>query len=497
MPNVNITVRNKIASAESNAVVCGNSDYTIVFNFDAEWNAYESKTARFVWNGQYEDVAFNGNSVNMPIINGTLYVAIGVYAGELHTTTPAILNAKKSILCDAPIHVDPPEDVYNQLMELLNAKQNKLTAGQNITIVGNVISASGGGGGTSDHNALTNRDASNQHPMSAITGLEDALDGKQPIGDYATTQDVSDLADIVDGKADASDIPSLDGYATEQWVDNQGYLTEHQSLDGYATEDYVNAHHDSTKQDVISDLSTIRNGASKGATAVQPESGKGLFSGNYNDLTNKPTIPAAVTEYLKSASVSGNTLNLTKQDDSMISFTPQGGGGGDTWHFIRSVTASTEHIDQNVSYVTDENGNVCGFTFDKDADGNAFSYKDIAAVGILKGSQNVSFGFLVGEITDNTTLVSFRNNTDSSFRAFQWKTETLGAKRFASGEYCTQYASNAIRFAPNYLANSAGFINPQNFMNFIPDARQVNKISAYTGATTVYVEGIIYFYGKN
>lgn len=33
------------------------------------------------------------------------------------------------------------------------------------------------GGGTGDHTALANRDAPDQHPMSAITGLEDALAG--------------------------------------------------------------------------------------------------------------------------------------------------------------------------------------------------------------------------------------------------------------------------------------------------------------------------------
>ncbi len=286
----------------------------------------------------------------------------------------------------------------------------------------------GGSGGTSDHRQLTHRNDADQHQMSAITGLSDALAGKQG---------------------------------------------------------------------TIADLETIRSGAARGANSVQQEEGKGLFSGSYNDLTNKPTIPPAVTEYLKSASVSGNTLSLTKQDDSTLSFTPQGGGGGDTWHFIRSVTASTEHIDQNVRYVTDENGNVCGFTFDKDADGNTFSYKDIAAVGILKGSQNMSLGFLVGEIPKNITLAAFRNNIADAFRAFQWKTETLGSKRFASGEYCTQYATNAIRFPTNQLANSAGFANPQNFMNDVPNAMQVDKISAYTGATTRYVEGIIYFYGKN
>lgn len=36
----------------------------------------------------------------------------------------------------------------------------------------------GGGGGTTDHTQLTNRDAANQHPISAITGLQGALDSK-------------------------------------------------------------------------------------------------------------------------------------------------------------------------------------------------------------------------------------------------------------------------------------------------------------------------------
>ena len=48
------------------------------------------------------------------------------------------------------------------------------------------------------------------------------------------------------------------------------------------------------KQDVISDLSTIRSGADLGATAVQPGSlATVATSGSYNDLSNKPTIPAA------------------------------------------------------------------------------------------------------------------------------------------------------------------------------------------------------------
>lgn len=39
----------------------------------------------------------------------------------------------------------------------------------------------------------------------------------------------------VDDKVAAIVVPSLDGYATEQWVEGKGYLTQHQSLADYST----------------------------------------------------------------------------------------------------------------------------------------------------------------------------------------------------------------------------------------------------------------------
>lgn len=74
-----------------------------------------------------------------------------------------------------------------------------------------------------------------------------------------------------------------------QWDDND--VAEATILD-YIT-DYV-AKQLSGKQDVIPDLSTIRSGAEAGATAVQPSDlATVATSGSYNDLLNKPTIPAA------------------------------------------------------------------------------------------------------------------------------------------------------------------------------------------------------------
>ena len=44
------------------------------------------------------------------------------------------------------------------------------------TVGGTVVA--GGGGGVSDHERLTNRDAPNQHPISSITNLSQVLDSK-------------------------------------------------------------------------------------------------------------------------------------------------------------------------------------------------------------------------------------------------------------------------------------------------------------------------------
>ena len=46
----------------------------------------------------------------------------------------------------------------------------------------------------------------------------------------ARISDVREVKATLESKADKSEIPSLNGYATEQWVGEQGYLTQHQTL---------------------------------------------------------------------------------------------------------------------------------------------------------------------------------------------------------------------------------------------------------------------------
>lgn len=120
MPNIQINIKDKVARADRVIIVCDNSDYTAVFDFDDEWSAYDTKTARFAYCGKYTDVVFTGNSCPIPKIQDTRSLSVGVYAGDLHTTTPAYVSCVPSILFGNGIPADPTPDVYAQIMELLN-----------------------------------------------------------------------------------------------------------------------------------------------------------------------------------------------------------------------------------------------------------------------------------------------------------------------------------------------------------------------------------------
>ncbi len=121
MPNIQINIKEKVARGDGTIIVCDNSDYVAHFDFDAEWDAYDTKTARFVYGGKYTDVVFSGNECAVPVMQDTRAVTVGVFAGDLHTTTPAYFMCLPSILCGGGAPADPTPDVYNQLMELLNA----------------------------------------------------------------------------------------------------------------------------------------------------------------------------------------------------------------------------------------------------------------------------------------------------------------------------------------------------------------------------------------
>ena len=128
-----ITIENRIARVNgSPEIICGNSDYTIAFQFDAEWAEYARKTAQFRYlrNGIFvtETAEFFGSYCAVPVLHEIDFVEIGVTAGDIRTAAPARVPCVRCIT-DIPAEAySPPDDVYNALMETLAEKLNHLPA---------------------------------------------------------------------------------------------------------------------------------------------------------------------------------------------------------------------------------------------------------------------------------------------------------------------------------------------------------------------------------
>ena len=139
--NYSFIIKNKrIVLSENERAVADNTDYTASFTFDAEWGGM-TKTARFISGKYYTDVILSNDACTIPrLCAGTVYV--GVYAGNLHTTTIAVIDVDSSVLTNAGTPAAPNTDVYTQILSAYDSKQDELTAGGNITIDNeNVISA--------------------------------------------------------------------------------------------------------------------------------------------------------------------------------------------------------------------------------------------------------------------------------------------------------------------------------------------------------------------
>lgn len=126
----------------------------------------------------------------------------------------------------------------------------------------------------------------------AMTGNYDDLTNKPTIP--------SKISDLTNDSGFLTSIPSE--YITEteliakNYIDNitlesKGYLTEHQDLSNYALKSELHTHDNKTVLDAITD------------TKISEWDNKSTFSGSYNDLIDKPTIPTItndLTDELKS-----------------------------------------------------------------------------------------------------------------------------------------------------------------------------------------------------
>lgn len=211
-----------------------------------------------------------------------------------HPTDVAAMNAKISAIEGSYVAADNALSARIKTLEDagfltehqdLSAYATKTYVGQEIAkiVIPTKLSAF-----TNDCGYITISDVN-----TALTGyatqqwVEDKkyLTEHQDLSSYATKDYVGQQGYIT------ADHLSTNGYVTSDWVTNQGYLTEHQSLDGYATEQWVIDQNYLTEHQDLSDYAKKTWVAEQGyvtANYVSEEIGKIVI----------PTIPTSLSAFI-------------------------------------------------------------------------------------------------------------------------------------------------------------------------------------------------------
>lgn len=323
MPTINIEVKNKIARQTNKEVyVCGNSDFVIAFVFDAEWNEYAIKTARFKYNGKYQDIVFTGNECPVPVIQNTGAIDIGVYAGDLHTTTAAVVMAKPSILSGGGVHDEPPKDVYDQIMEALSSGTLKGEKGEDgVSPTVSVADIAGG-------HLITITDKDGTQEISVMDG-KDGGDGKDGI-------DGVSVEHSWDGTV--LNIKSASGESSADLKGDKGY-TPQKNIDYFDGKDGVSAEHswDGT-------VLNIKSASGESSADLKGEKGDAGF---YPVVTlNTATAEIQPNIYYRFGEVT--TLNITLAAAADDAFTNEY-----IFEFISGATATTLTLPDTIKWVAE------------------------------------------------------------------------------------------------------------------------------------------------
>lgn len=169
-----------------------------------------------------------------------------------------------------------------------------------------------------NYNDLRNKPSINNTELVGNVSLDD-------LDVYSETE----VDTLLSTKADRADIPSLDGYATEQWVENKHYLTEHQSLAEYYTktqtdsllDDKADASDIPTKTSQLTNDSGFVNasGASAAAPVQSVNGDTGTVVLDADDVGALPTTEKSVLFYGQVDSTSTATA-FTAQIDGITEY---------------------------------------------------------------------------------------------------------------------------------------------------------------------------------
>lgn len=186
--------------------------HTVQVELSPEFNGLVNKVRYFVEDKSY-DMLITDNVAQVPyeatVMEGTIkigvygydadtdilvqstspvnkYISSGTYTGEADNTEPLTPTDKQQIESAIQQNTD-------DIIVLQNNKQDVLISGENIKTINNEsilgsgnIEIGGGGGGTSNYNALTNKPKINNVELVGNKSLNDL--GIQPAGNYLTEE---------------------------------------------------------------------------------------------------------------------------------------------------------------------------------------------------------------------------------------------------------------------------------------------------------------------
>lgn len=237
------------------------------FEFADEITNEFTKEAYFTFKGTTYKVIILNNECDIPneVLVEKGQVEIGVVAFKVdndlirYNPSPAYFNTwAGSLKENAENSSTPTPSELEQLESIITNKQDKLVSGTNIKTInnqsilgeGNINIEGGGSTGTSDYESLQNKPSINNIDLIGNKTLNEL--GIQPKGNYANSGDIpTKLSELTN---DCS---------------------------------FIDAEADPTVPTHVKNITQAN---------IENWNNKSNFSGNYNDLTNKPTIPSEVTE---------------------------------------------------------------------------------------------------------------------------------------------------------------------------------------------------------
>lgn len=120
MKEIHISVREGIAAqTDHTAYITGDGETWVVFDLGEEWEEKPLRTARFQTECSYVDAVFRGNKCRVPVFTYARKLEVGLFAGNVRTTTPARIFLREGVRSAWGSPEEPAPNVYDQLMDAL------------------------------------------------------------------------------------------------------------------------------------------------------------------------------------------------------------------------------------------------------------------------------------------------------------------------------------------------------------------------------------------